>query len=104
MAFVASIIASYISQLIDIFVYSWMRKLTSGRWLLLRNAVSSAFSLFIDTCIVLFLMSIFKVLPIKNIWPLIVDSYGFKLMVVIALTPLFYISVAIIRTLIGTRK
>ncbi|WP_417905473.1 queuosine precursor transporter [Candidatus Tisiphia endosymbiont of Micropterix aruncella] len=78
-AFIGSIIACYTAQLIDITIYLWIRKVTYGRWLWLRNNGSTAISLFVDTCIVISFMSIFGVLPIDRMWSLIVNSYSFKL-------------------------
>lgn len=96
-AFIGSIIACYIAQLVDITIYLWIRKLTGSRWLWLRNNGSTAISLFIDTCIVINFMSMFGILPIDRIWPLIINSYLFKLFFTVCSTPLFYACVGIIR-------
>lgn len=96
-AFVGSIVGCYIAQLIDITIYLWIRKLTHGKWLWLRNNGSTAISLFVDTCIVISFMSIFGVLPIDRMWILIINSYLFKLFFTICSTPLFYISVRMTR-------
>ncbi len=96
-AFIGSIIACYISQLVDITIYLWIRKLTGIRWLWLRNNGSTAISLFIDTCIVINFMSMFGILPIDRIWPLIINSYLFKLFFTVCSTPLFYACVGVIR-------
>ncbi|WP_341757864.1 queuosine precursor transporter [Candidatus Tisiphia endosymbiont of Ditula angustiorana] len=96
-ASIGSIIACYTAQLIDITIYLWIRKVTHGRWLWLRNNGSTAISLFVDTCIVISFMSIFGVLPIDRMWSLIVNSYSFKLFFTICSTPLFYIGVNIIK-------
>lgn len=96
-AFIGSIIACYTAQLIDITIYLWIRKVTHGRWLWLRNNGSTAISLFVDTCIVISFMSILGVLPIDRMWSLIVNSYSFKLFFTICSTPLFYIGVNIIK-------
>jgi len=99
-AFIGSIIACYIAQLVDITIYLWIRKLTGSRWLWLRNNGSTAISLFIDTCIVINFMSMFGILPIDRIWPLIINSYLFKLFFTVCSTPLFYACVGIIRWLL----
>lgn len=99
-AFIGSIIACYIAQLFDITIYLWIRKLTGSRWLWLRNNGSTAISLFIDTCIVINFMSMFGILPIDRIWPLIINSYLFKLFFTVCSTPLFYACVGIIRWLL----
>jgi uncharacterized integral membrane protein (TIGR00697 family) len=99
-AFIGSIIACYVAQSFDIAIYLWIRKLTRGKWLWLRNNGSTAISLFIDTCIVITFMSMFDALPIDRMWTLIINSYLFKLFFTICSTPLFYIGVWIIRSMI----
>ena len=65
LAFIGSTLACYTAQVIDISLYLWIRKLTKGRWLWLRNNGSTAISLFLDTCIVIFFMTAFGVLPLE---------------------------------------
>lgn len=96
-AFIGSIIACYVAQVIDIVVYLWIRRLTNGKWLWLRSNGSTAISLFIDTCIVIGFLTAFDVLPKDKMLVLIFNSYSFKLFFTICSTPLFYASVALIR-------
>lgn len=98
-AFMGSIIACYTAQLVDIALYLWIRKITKGRWLWARNNGSTAISLFIDTFIVITFMTVFHVLPFDRMWPLIINSYCFKLFFSVCSTPLFYMSVGIIKRL-----
>ena len=102
-AFVASIAACYIAQIVDIKIYIWIRKITHGRWLWLRNTGSTAVSLFLDTCIVISIMTVFGVLPREHMFQLIIHSYLFKFFFTICSTPLFYIWFLIIRTLINAK-
>ena len=99
-AFIGSIIACYIAQLIDITIYLWIRKLTDGKWLWLRNNGSTAISLFVDTFIVISFMSVFGILPMDRMWVLIINSYLFKLFFTVCSTPLFYICVGVIRSIL----
>jgi uncharacterized integral membrane protein (TIGR00697 family) len=103
-AFAASITACYISQLIDIRIYLWIRQLTHGKWLWLRNNCSTAISLFIDTCIVISIMAYFDILPKNHMFQLIVHSYIFKLFFTICSTPLFYAGVTIVRSIYKMNK
>lgn len=98
-AFIGSIIACYTAQMVDITIYIWIRKITKGKWLWARNNGSTAISLFVDTFIVITFMTTFHVLPADRMWPLIMNSYLFKLFFSICRTPLFYIAVGIIRKL-----
>lgn len=98
-AFIGSVIACYTAQMVDITLYLWIRKLTKGKWLWVRNNGSTAISLFVDTFIVITFMTIFQVLPTDHMGPLIVNSYLFKLFFSVCSTPLFYIFVRIIRNI-----
>ena len=98
-AFIGSIIACYTAQTIDIVLYLWIRKITKGKWLWARNNGSTAISLFVDTFIVITFMTVFHILPADRMWPLIINSYCFKLFFSICSTPLFYICVSLIRAL-----
>ncbi|MFK7973332.1 MAG: queuosine precursor transporter [Rickettsiaceae bacterium] len=103
-AFIGSIIACYIAQLIDITIYLWIRRLTNSRFLWLRNNGSTAISLFADTVIVITFMTFFGILPIERMWPLILNSYLFKLFFTVSSTPLFYLCVWVIRRLLNNDK
>ncbi len=98
-AFIGSILACYTAQTVDIMLYVWIRKITKGKWLWARNNGSTAVSLFIDTFIVITFMTLFHILPLERMWPLIMNSYCFKLFFSICSTPLFYLLVKIIKTL-----
>lgn len=98
-AFIGSMIACYISQMLDVTVYLWIRKITNGRLLWARNNGSTAISLFFDTFIVISFMTAFGVLPVERMWILITNSYLFKLFFSICSTPLFYVCVGFIKYL-----
>lgn len=98
-AFIGSIIACYISQAIDILLYLWIRELTQGKYLWLRNNGSTAISLFIDTFTVISFMTLFDILPREQMWLLIGNSYSWKLFFTICSTPLFYGGVQVIKWL-----
>lgn len=100
LAFAGSMIACYISQRVDILLYLWIRKITKGKYLWLRNNGSTAISLLIDTSVVISFLTLFGVLPVEQFWLLIINSYSFKLFFTLCSTPLFYIGVSFIRFLI----
>lgn len=94
---IGSMIACYISQAVDISLYLWIRKVTKGKYLWIRNNGSTAISLFIDTCTVIIFMTTFGVLPYEHMWKLIMNSYSFKLFFTVSSIPLFYLLVGIIK-------
>jgi uncharacterized integral membrane protein (TIGR00697 family) len=89
-AFTSSLIANYIAQTIDINIYLWLKKLTNGNHLWLRNTISTAISLLIDTTIIIGLLSSFGILPFAQLPTLIFNSYLFKFFFTLSTTPLFY--------------
>ena len=103
-SFMGSIIACYISQTVDISLYLWIRKITKGRYLWIRNNGSTAISLLIDTSTVITFMTIFGVLPKEQMVSLIINSYSFKLFFTICSIPLFYLCISIIKILTSQKK
>ena len=96
-AVIGSITACYISQAIDIRLYLWIRKVTRGKYLWLRNNGSTMISLFFDTFIVNIFLVMFDIFPEKHMWSLIGNSYSWKLFFTICSTPLFYALVRVMR-------
>jgi uncharacterized integral membrane protein (TIGR00697 family) len=96
-AFIGSVIACYVSQSLDVYLYLWIRNLTRRKYLWLRNNGSTAISLFIDTCIVNLFMSLFGVSPAEYMWSLVANSYSWKLFFTICSTPIFYGSVKMMK-------
>ena len=89
-AFIGSMIACCVAQTVDISLYLWIRKITKGKYLWLRNNSSTAISMLIDTCIVITFMTLFGILSTDHILSLIGNSYSWKLFFTVCSTPLFY--------------
>ena len=89
-AFASSLLAYYAAQRIDILLFLSIRTFTKGRWIWLRNTLSTAISLGIDTTIVIGVLAMVNALPESYASALIIDSYLFKLSFVLCSTPLFY--------------
>lgn len=98
--FLASIFGCFISQQIDIKIYMFLKRITKDKMLWLRNGVSTSISLFIDTSIVIFTLAQFNAFPNSRIFPLILNSYSFKLTFTIISIPLFYFLVFAIKKII----
>lgn len=96
-AVIGSITACYIAQAIDIRLYLWIRKLTKGKYLWLRNNGSTIISLFFDTFAVNLFLVMFNIYPSNHMWSLIGSSYSWKLFFTICSTPLFYLLVRTMR-------
>ena len=96
-AVLASMIAYLIAQFVDIRIYHFWKKLTNGKMLWLRNNFSTFSSQFIDTFLVVGLLSIFGVLQWKLFWGLLLSGFLFKIIVAALDTPLLYFFVGIFR-------
>lgn len=103
-AFLGSMIACYIAQKVDIFLYLLIKEKTQGKYLWLRNNVSTACSLLVDTCVVITILTVFNVLPSNQWQNLIMNSYSWKLFFTMMSTPLFYFGVQFIKTMLKNNK
>lgn len=103
-AFLGSMIACYIAQKVDIFLYLWIKEKTQGKYLWLRNNVSTACSLLVDTCVVITILTVFNVLPSNQWQNLIMNSYSWKLFFTMMSTPLFYLGVQFIKAMLKNNK
>lgn len=100
----ASIVSFYISQTHDVWVFTFLKRRTAGKYLWLRNNVSTMVSQLIDTVIffviaflyVPFLPAILNTAPHYTfgfIFDLLLPYYGLKLIMALFDTPLIYIGV-----------
>lgn len=96
-AFGCSLVATYCSQWLDVFIYLGLKKLTKGKILAFRNFFSTSISLFVDTFIVLSLMTLLKVIPTDQYTSLLFQSYGFKVLFSTLAVPVFYVLVKVLR-------
>ena len=87
-ALLGSLVASYIAQMVDIRLYLLIKKLISNRYLVL-SSLSSAVSLLVDTSIVIIFIAIIGAVPYEQVFPLILNSYMYKLSFIIIATPIF---------------
>ena len=96
-AFIGSMIACYSSQNLDVFIYLFLKKISDSRYFWIRNNISAGISLLVDTIIVIGFLTFFKILPQQHSIDLIINSYTWKLFFTICSTPIFYLSVILIR-------
>ena len=96
---IASMISFAISQYHDIWAFSLIKEKTRGRFLWLRNNISTIFSQLIDTTIFMFL-AFYKVAPKFTagfIVSLIIPYWLFKIIFALADTPFVYLGVKWLR-------
>ena len=90
LAVLASMIAYLLAQYIDIRIYHFWKKLTHGKMLWLRNNFSTFASQFLDTFSVVFLLTIFGILPWDLFFGLVLSGFIFKIIVAALDTPILY--------------
>ena len=97
---VASLAAFLIGQLIDVFVFQKLRKLTGSKMLWLRATGSTLISQFIDSFVVLYL-AFSGIFPNEQIVAIGITNYLYKFTVAILLTPLIYVGHYVIDRYLG---
>jgi queuosine precursor transporter len=93
----ASLAAYLLAQFIDVQVFHFWKRLTSGKHLWLRNNFSTFSSQLIDTASVLFLLCSFGVIEWELFWILLLNGYLFKVLFALFDTPIIYFLVYIMR-------
>lgn len=90
-ATLASIIANYLGQNTDIKIYAYLKKLTHGRHLWLRNNISTIIGQAVDTVTVILILSIATIIPFEEGLTITFNSLIFKIIAAICDTPLCYL-------------
>ncbi|GAB4164320.1 MAG: queuosine precursor transporter [Rickettsiaceae bacterium] len=94
---IASIIANYFGQLVDIHVFSYFKELTNNKHLWIRNNISTILGQFVDTIIVVLILSLFKVIGFEHLVTVIYSSFAFKVVAALLDTPFCYLGHYLIR-------
>jgi len=103
---VGSLVAFLIGQLLDVFVFQKLRKITGSKMIWLRATGSTLVSQFIDSFVVLGI-AFYLLAPEGNRWPfhMVISvgiiNYIYKFTVAILLTPLIYLAHNIIDKYLG---
>jgi queuosine precursor transporter len=97
---IGSLAAFLISQLVDVFVFQKLRKLTGQKMLWLRATGSTLVSQFIDSFVVLYI-AFFGIFSGEQILAIGITNYIYKFSVAILLTPLIYLGHYVIDRYLG---
>lgn len=100
---VASIIAFFLSQLHDVWAFEFLKKKMEGKFLWLRNNISTIISQAIDTVVFMFI-AFYKVAPQFDavfILELALPYYLFKILFAVLDTPFVYLGVRWLRKGMG---
>jgi uncharacterized integral membrane protein (TIGR00697 family) len=97
---IGSLIAFLIGQLVDVYVFQRLRKITGNRMLWLRATGSTLVSQFVDSFVVLFI-AFYGVFTNDQIIAIGITNYIYKFVVAILLTPLIYLGHYLIDSYLG---
>ena len=106
---IGSLAAFLIGQLLDVFIFHKLRKITGSRFLWLRATGSTLVSQLVDSFVVLFI-AFYILAPSGSQWTLTqvasvgIINYIYKFFVALALTPLLYLAHYIIDKYLGLEK
>jgi queuosine precursor transporter len=85
-----SLTAFLLGQLVDVFIFQKLKRVTGNRWLWLRATGSTLVSQLVDSFVVLF-VAFYGVFATNQIIAIGITNYIYKFTVAIVLTPLIYL-------------
>ncbi len=97
---IGSLSAFMLGQLVDVFVFQKLRKITGSKWLWLRATGSTLVSQLVDSFVVLFI-AFYGVFSNSQIMAIGITNYIYKFVVALVLTPLIYVGHSIIDNYLG---
>ncbi len=99
---VGSLTAFLVSQLVDVYVFHYLRKLTGHKYLWLRATGSTVVSQIIDSFVILFIAFYFLGnWSLEQVFRVGLIQYLYKISIAIALTPVIYLVHTIIDRYLG---
>ena len=105
MVIVGSICAFLVSQLLDAFLFSWIKSKTGTRFIWLRSTGSTVVSQLVDSYIVLYIGFVLPgSLSLQDFLTIAPTNYILKLIIAVLLTPLIYLGHFVIRKYILNQK
>jgi uncharacterized integral membrane protein (TIGR00697 family) len=99
---VGSIVAFLLGQLLDVFVFSWLRRRTGSKFIWLRATGSTIFSQLIDSFVVISVaFYVFGNWELKQVFSVGSINYLYKGVIAILMTPILYIAHYLIDAYLG---
>lgn len=97
-----SIIAFLVGQMLDVWVFQWLKRRTGERWIWLRSTGSTVISQLIDSFVVLWIaFGLGSDWSAKMIVSVALVNYAYKFVVALAMTPVIYLVHGIIERYLG---
>jgi len=94
---VASLSAYFVGEFSNSFILAKMKILTHGRWLWSRTIGSTLVGEMVDSSVFIGVATLFGVFPAELFWTLVVTNYIFKVTIEVAMTPLTYAVVRLLK-------
>lgn len=102
---IGSITAFFIGQLVDSFVFWFVKKRTGEKMIWLRSTGSTVISQLIDSFVVLYIGFVVPgIFTMSQFWSTGFTNYTLKLMIAVALTPLIYLFHWIVEKYLGDER
>ncbi|MFW5700532.1 MAG: queuosine precursor transporter [Cyclobacteriaceae bacterium] len=102
---IGSLVAFLIAQLLDVYVFQQLRRITGGKKIWLRATGSTLISQLIDSFVVLVIaFHIFGDWPIVQVLAVGVKNYIYKFVVAILITPVIYLAHYLIDNYLGKEQ
>lgn len=99
MVIVGSILAFLVSQLLDAFLFDWIKKKTGNKFIWLRSTGSTLISQLIDSYIVLYIGFVLPgSLKMNDFMVIAPTNYFLKMLIAISLTPFIYLGHYLVRS------
>jgi len=92
----ALVISFFITQVVDIYIFSWLRRKTNGRFLWLRNNASTFFSQILANCIFLSI-AFLGTIPLENWMSLFITNLIARFALAFLDTPIVYAGVSAVK-------
>jgi len=92
---IASFTTYLITQFADIYIYGYLKKITTGKYFVIRNYFSLCLSQLLDTILFSFL-GLYGI--VANITDIIIVSYSIKVFAIIFMTPFLMVTKSILNT------
>lgn len=99
-AIAASLLASYVAQLVDISLYASLKASLSGRFLVGRAFLSTALALVVDSFVVVGCLTLWGILPQDQFFTILTGSWKFKFVFTALNSPIFFGVIKIARWLV----
>jgi len=97
---IGSITAFLLGQLVDVFIFQKLRKVTGHKRLWIRATGSTLVSQLVDSYVVLFI-AFYGVMPTDQIFAIGITNYTYKFIIAIVLTPIIYLGHVLIDRYLG---